>query len=574
MRLNDLLNKKLSYMLLLLFLGSFLFAGDNTIKVEQLYPGKVDVKYFRLDKTNEIKIIGKGAKLKKRTRNILCYGWILDAERNKVVWSSIKQNQHKYNDDSGIFSIDDNIQLPAGIYKLYYASVYDTDGINISDFNDLVETIFSKWDDEELFTFNEDELQMILKGQKGSFQEIEDYSYYMPKGEREVVSFLKTTDDSYNEKAFTLKKETELTIFSMGEKKDRKFYDYGRIYDMNNHEVLWPKKSTIYEYAGGGWKNVQAQEKMTFPAGTYSVTYVTDDSHAYNEWNVMPPNNPEGWGIHISCSDEDYKNIDFSVKKIEPVVDLTKVGNHEVLSKAIEITKDIDFRVICLGEYNDGEAYDYGWIENALSNEIVWKFNGSNTVHAGGGEKNRKFNGIINLKKGKYLIKYISDGSHSYYDWNTTAPFDKEYWGISLWTINKNDKKYIKEISEHQVESENLIVKIDRVGDHEKIHKDFVINTDALYRVLAIGEGDDGEMYDTGWIQNTNTGQVVWEMTWRNSQHAGGASKNRMFNGKVYLQKGNYRVFFETDGSHSFADWNSAPPHNPDKYGIRIMKDE
>jgi hypothetical protein len=476
--------------------------------------------------------------------------------------------------DTGIFSFETNVELKPGVYKALYTAVYDNDGINIKDFSDLVETIFSNWDEEDIFTFNEDELQMIVKGDKGSFQKLEDFCYYLPGGSKEVVAFYKIGEDSFSEKMFTLSKETQLTVQSMGEKKDRKFYDYGRIYDMKNHEVVWPSRSTVFEYAGGGWKNVMAREEISLPAGTYSVNYVTDDSHSFNDWNVMPPNNPETWGIQVTCSDKDYKNIDFTVVKIEPVVDLTKAGNHAVLSEAIELTKDLDLRVICLGEYDGGDAYDYGWIENAITNEIIWKFNGSNTIHAGGGEKNRKFNDIVKLKKGKYLVKYISDGSHSYYDWNTTAPFDKEYWGISVWAVNDNDKKYIKAINQYKMENENLVIKIDRVGDHVKLHKDFVIESDGLYHVYAIGEGDDNEMFDTGWIQNISTGQVVWEMTWRNSKHAGGAQKNRMFNGKVYLPKGKYRVFFETDGSHSFSDWNSQPPHNPDKYGIRIMKED
>jgi hypothetical protein len=201
----------------------------------------------------------------------------------------------------------------------------------------------------------------------------------------------------------------------------------------------------------------------------------------------------------------------------------------------------------------------------------VWKFSGSNTVHAGGGDKNRKFNDIVNLKKGKYLIKYISDGSHSYYEWNTTPPFEKDYWGISLWALNNDDKKYIKEINEFQAEQENIIAKIDRVGDHQKRQCDFTIESDGLYRVYAIGEGDDDEMFDTGWIKNLDNDQVIWELTWRNSQHAGGARKNRMFNGKVYFIRGHYRMYYETDGTHSFSNWNDTPPNNPDKYGIRVM---
>jgi len=545
-------------------------ADDNVIKVEQLYPGKVDIKTFKVERESKVNIYGKGAKLKKRSRNILCYGWIIDAETGKVEWNSLKILKNKFIDENGIFTFEDDATLKPGTYKALYTTVYDNDGIVIKDFGDLVETIFKNWDDDDVFTFHEDELRMIIKGQKNSLKEIDRIYNFIPDSQKEIVSFYRTREEEYKEKGFSLNKSMTIYVKTSGEKKDRKFYDYGKIYDMKNHEVIWPTDETVFEYAGGGWKNVLSEDKLELPAGDYRVSYVTDDSHSFNDWNVLPPNDPEAWGIQLRCEKDDYDNIDFSTKKYEPVVDLMKVGNNAILSQGLEITKDLEVRVICIGEYNDGEPYDYGWIENAVTSEIVWKFHGRNTEHAGGGEKNRKFNGIVDLPKGKYIVKFISDGSHSYTDWNTSPPFEKEYWGISVWSTKDSDRKYFKLINETSIEDENVIVKIDRVGDHESIHRDFVVTKEGLYRVFAIGEGDEDDMFDTGWIENIDNDQVVWEMTWRNSKPAGGARKNRMFNGKVYLPEGKYRVYFETDGSHSFAGWNSKPPSNPDKYGIRI----
>ncbi len=571
MRIKCLFNKRIVLFFVLMLAAPFLVADDNLVNVEHLYPGKVDVKTFQIDKKSDVSIYGKGAKLKKRTRNILCYGWIIDIKTGKVQWNSLKILKNKFLNDTGIFGFEDEITLEPGIYKAFYTAVYDNDGVVIKDLGDLIENIFSNWDEEDVFTFHEDELRMIVKGQKNLFHELDKEYKYVPESQKTVVAFYRAGEDEYLEKSFSLKKTIPLYIQSAGEKKDRKFYDYGRIYDMRNHEIIWPTKSTVFEYAGGGWKNVKARDEIKLPAGDYSVSYVTDDSHSYNDWNVLPPNNPEAWGIQVFCDAGDMNHVDFSTTRPDPVVDLMKVGDNAILSQGMELKKDLEVRVICLGEYDDGEAYDYGWIEDAKTNEIVWKFTGRNTVHAGGGDKNRKFNGIVKLPKGQYIVKYISDGSHSYFDWNTTPPFEKEYWGISVWLLRENDEKYISLINERKLENENIIVKIDRVGDHEKRHKDFTIEKDGLFRVYAIGEGDDNEMHDTGWIKRLSDGQVVWEMTGRNSQWAGGARKNRMFNGDVYLKAGTYRVYFETDGSHSFAGWNATPPSNPDKYGIRIM---
>ena len=70
-------------------------------------------------------------------------------------------------------------------------------------------------------------------------------------------------------------------------------------------------------------------------------------------------------------------------------------------------------------------------------------------------------------------------------------------------------------------------------------------------------------MDDYAWIEEAGTGRVVWEMTYRMTEHAGGAKKNRMFNDTIRLDKGEYVVYYETDGSHSYEDWNASPPTGP-----------
>ena len=81
-------------------------------------------------------------------------------------------------------------------------------------------------------------------------------------------------------------------------------------------------------------------------------------------------------------------------------------------------------------------------------------------------------------------------------------------------------------------------------------------------------------MHDYGWIENAETGRVVWEMSYRRTDHAGGARKNRLSDEVISLKKGEYIVFYETDDSHSFGDWNASPPYDPQSWGITIYKVE
>ena len=55
-------------------------------------------------------------------------------------------------------------------------------------------------------------------------------------------------------------------------------------------------------------------------------------------------------------------------------------------------------------------------------------------------------------------------------------------------------------------------------------------------------------------------GNVVWRMTYSDTDHAGGARENRVFDRILRIPAGEYRVVYQSDGSHSFGDCNMSPP--------------
>ncbi|MCI0564883.1 MAG: hypothetical protein MN733_40975, partial [Nitrososphaera sp.] len=102
----------------------------------------------------------------------------------------------------------------------------------------------------------------------------------------------------------------------------------------------------------------------------------------------------------------------------------------------------------------------------------------------------------------------------------------------------------------------------------------FTISQPTTVRVYALGEGQDRTMYDWGWIEDAKTGRIVWEMTYRMTEHAGGARKNRMVSQTVTLQSGEYELHYESDGSHSFNDWNDDPPEDRTHWGITVYREK
>ena len=108
--------------------------------------------------------------------------------------------------------------------------------------------------------------------------------------------------------------------------------------------------------------------------------------------------------------------------------------------------------------------------------------------------------------------------------------------------------------------SKKSIAEIPRVGDNADQTVEFALAQDQMVRVFAIGEGQSGEVFDYGWIENAETGTRVWEMKHPETRPAGGAPKNRMSDAHVTLAAGRYKLRYKSDDSHSFDNWNALPP--------------
>ena len=116
-----------------------------------------------------------------------------------------------------------------------------------------------------------------------------------------------------------------------------------------------------------------------------------------------------------------------------------------------------------------------------------------------------------------------------------------------------------------------VIAQIVQVLDNEDKTVAFSLPSSQEVRIFAIGEGQGGEMFDYGWIENTDKGLPVWEMQEPKTTHAGGAGKNRKVDVVITLPAGNYKLRYKSDDSHAFDHWNSLPP-DINFWGIAVYK--
>ncbi|MHB8080060.1 MAG: hypothetical protein ACYDIE_12490 [Candidatus Krumholzibacteriia bacterium] len=93
-------------------------------------------------------------------------------------------------------------------------------------------------------------------------------------------------------------------------------------------------------------------------------------------------------------------------------------------------------------------------------------------------------------------------------------------------------------------------------------------------RAYAEAGGDSTRLHDWAWIEDAATGAPAWLLDAARTRPAGGARKNRVFEGEVRLPAGDYVARFVTDDSHAWGAWNAAPPPDPDAWGLAIFPGE
>lgn len=560
-------------------------AWSQKVEIDGVYPMEVEGKAFTLSQDASVSIKGNAAVLTDDWRTLVFYGWIIDSETREVVWHWFDEDGRRDRDRDrdryreGLFGIDKQVDLKKGNYELYYTgghangNGWNNNSISVSSLGDLVDAVFDSRKREKFNSRYLDDLYISIESASLKATDLDDV--INSKLNDAVVKLNRVRDDEDLEQGFTLKAETSLDIYAIGEGSRRENFDYVWIYNAANRERVFEMNYRNTSFAGGAEKNLMVRETIKLPAGSYMVNYVSDDSHSYNDWNALPPDDPEMWGVTIwATTPADKANVTEFVKPktATPLVDLTRVRDDEFLSKGIRLSADMDVRVLCLGEEGSNYMADYGWIVDANTREKVWEMDSWDAKHAGGAEKNRMVEETINLKAGEYIVYYVSDDSHSYRDWNAAQPYEDDLWGISLWATKDADVSKVSEFDPKDFKAANVISQITMVGNDKYLRETFELTEDTKVRIMGIGEGTDGDMHDYGYIKNEDTGRIVYEMRYRNSDHAGGARKNREFNETITLEKGHYRLVFESDGSHAYRRWNADPPRDAEMWGITVMK--
>lgn len=510
--------------------------------------------------------------------------WILDARTREVVWDLRTANSGR--DRSGIRRFNGTVRLPAGTYIAHYASFVATSVTTFGDnsFASFVRGLAGqrgrvKYSGPYVDDNSYREFQIVVRGDGRRATESEAANAGRAFTETAVVTIRPDSGSSSQRRGFELTREADVEVIAIGEMaRDDGNYDYAWIQDVESRRRVWTMNYRRTDDAGGAHKNRLARETVHLPAGRYVAYYVTDDSHDPAEWNSMPPLDPETYGLTVRIADASTRSAvrPFEWEPVpagQTIISMVGIGDNESRSEGFTLTRPMEVRIYAIGEGSnpEGDMDDYAWIVDASTRRRVWTMDYDRTEHAGGAEKNRLFDGTVRLDAGSYLVYYTSDGSHSAREFNSAAPAEARYWGVTVFPASGRLDRGAVAPYERPGRTAS-IAELTRMRDDVRARRSFTIDSDQTVRVYAIGEGIDGEMYDWGWIENAETGRTVWEMTYRTTERAGGAAKNRVFDGTIRLPAGRYILRWESDGSHAFGDWNDSAPDDPEMWGITVMR--
>lgn len=495
--------------------------------------------------------------------------WILDLRTRKVVWELSESATERGHRDTRVFS--GSVRLPAGDYEAFYAAFPTVYWTNDEHDKNSAERMMS-WLTDEGF----DDFRLTITGSAKVLSGSAASQARRGFADGSIVALAGDRSERYLQAGFALDRPTNLDVYAVGEAREDGEFDTGWIINADTHEKVWRLTFRDSAPAGGAQKNRAARITRTLPAGRYAAFYATDDSHDPREWNAPPPHDPEAWGLTIRVADPAaraaVKSFPYEhIPAAATIVALTDVGDRESRSRAFSLARAMDVRVYALGEGRDGRMFDYGWITNAATHQKVWQMQYGETEHAGGAAKNRLADRTIHLDKGDYVVHYVTDDSHSADLFNASAPPDPKRWGITLLAASGTlERGAVSEYAEKP--DTNVIAQIVGVRDDESPRKKFTLDRETTIRVYALGESSARSMVDYGWIEDVKTGRTAWEMTYRSTEPAGGAAKNRRFDGTITLPAGEYTLRYESDDSHSFGSWNASPPDEPDMYGITLYR--
>lgn len=275
-----------------------------------------------------------------------------------------------------------------------------------------------------------------------------------------------------------------------------------------------------------------------------------------------------------------------SIKDLEP-------NALEMVSFSVDRQADVEIQAVGAGLRSGEYLFAYPWIIDARTRQLVWSMEEEITDDVSSSKWLRSYDDEISLRPGSYELIYYAGPPFYYFGDMDSGDLKELLDGLGNWfEKGKSDFPDDEEIERRLAPKYTVVLTSDdelRVDDAPPVRRapislirpandsyrkvDFQLTDDCDLEIYCIGEfaGSAESMVDGGWIVDADSRERIWELSEDNSDHAGGAQKNRRFHETVRLPRGEYTAFYVTDDSHTWDDWNSPPPIDPEAWGLQIF---
>ena len=252
------------------------------------------------------------------------------------------------------------------------------------------------------------------------------------------------------------------------------------------------------------------------------------------------------------------------------------LGSDETPTALVRVSAPATVEVDAVLEAANGVVADSAaLVRVAAPHDTLWAFRAAGSAWAGGSIKNRAARVRLRLAPGLYRLSAHTDGAHAAGDWTANPPWAPWAWGVRLrrpgaapGTVAVFDAATAA--ADARAGRLPEIAGVRCVGTNTTWEARFTLVAPVEALLVAQGELSDGSRYDYATL--TRDGADVWTMTRDDTQPAGGASRNRRAEALLALEPGDYRLTFETDGSHDCTDgFGDEAPDDASLWGVVLI---
>lgn len=512
--------------------------------------------------------------------------WILDRATRRVVW---RMSPVRSRASTGTRRLQtDTLSLPAGTYEAYFSGIGTTAerGGAFARMTNRSQT----WRNDEPLWY------LVVRPVAGALVSRADDT---PPAVDDVVWH--TAPQSMGRESTRLDVTRPASVRAVFVASEIGSGSTARITRVADGAVVWEARATGAAHAGGALRNRRVEATVALAPGLYDVESTVSHEQAFHNWSQTPPDDPFAWGLTLRATTP----ADASAVSVFDLWSRTPVVRYEARTPdtdhviRLDVASPTPVVIAATGELTGSDGrFDYAWLERA-NGVRVWEMAYDETESAGGDSKNRSVEHLMTLEPGAYTLHFVTDGTHHVGEFNTDPPDHPERYGVVVFSLGAEGAVRLagqtttrtaggasdieppappalpngERPAGADVETggavpappptDGALAAITRVGGGTNERERFRLDAPATVRVYATGERLGDAWYDWAQIEDED-GRVVWTMKQAATQRAGGADKNRLFDGTVELPAGSYRLVVETDGGHHYGafDRDDAPEHD------------